>query len=115
MLKQWYWALPLALMVTSPSRAGAQSIPVETFDPADRPLNAALPLADAASAPSFSQLSSTPVSKRTQASTTATAAAVPLDDDREARWLPLAGLAALAFVASRNRRAYRTGSSTGSA
>lgn len=104
LLKTWFWALPMAVMTIGlPTAVGAQSLPAADIDSV-APAAALETPPSTASAPTFSQLSAPATTKRT--ASTAAAAPLPVDGDREALWLPLAGLAALAFVARRNRRAF---------
>lgn len=98
-----YWATPAAMVAALTTQlATAQALPVAEINPMDT-ASALLAPAASASAPTFSQLSA-PVSKHSHA----TDEQAQGGTNGEGLWLPLAGAAALAFVARRNRRAFHT-------
>jgi hypothetical protein len=104
----WLRAIPLVTTLAClPALAPAQAMSGIGLDGfALESVTAAATAASPASAPTFTQLSR-PATRTAAANGTATAALVPADEEKDHEYLTLAlaGLAALAFVSRRQRRA----------
>jgi len=96
MCSKTLWASTLCLTIVVPGLACAQGLPAADIAPLAWPAQVAAP-APAASGASFTQLSA-PAPKANTATTAAQ------ESDRPGFLLPLAGLAALLFVAQRHGR-----------